>query len=220
MLTQENIKPLKLWQSILLFMGPGLYGLIASIYLPTALTRGGFSEENAFHTFMLSVFLLLFILTFIALRVEGRPLNQKTLRDRLGFRRIDSRAWKWTISFLIIELLLSLLLNILAMFVFEKIRYSPPEPDFPLTNIPFLIVVLIANVVSEELWWRGYILPRQELQHGKYAWIVNGVLWAFFHLSNWWAVPFRLVKTWLYPFLSQRTKNNTPAFLIHLISNS
>jgi membrane protease YdiL (CAAX protease family) len=213
------MKPLKLWQSILLFLGPGLYGLFASIYLNAALVRWGFSEENAYHIFMLSVFILLFILTFIALRAEGKPLNLQTLRERLRFRAMDWKTWKWTISFLLLVLLFSLILNILGQFIYEKINFTPPGADILLKNIPLYCVVLIANVFSEELWWRGYLLPRQELEHGNKAWIVNGVLWAAFHLSKWWAVPFMLLQTWLYPYLSQRTQNNTPALLIHFIVN-
>jgi membrane protease YdiL (CAAX protease family) len=200
-------------------MGPGLYGLIASLYLTSALTKMGFSEENAYNIVMLSVFLLLFILTFIALRTEGRSINLATLRERLRFRGMDSRAWKWTISFLLLYLLLGFILNIVVQFVYDKLNFWPPDADIPLTNIPFLLIVFIANILSEELWWRGYILPRQELEHGKSAWIVNGILWSFFHLSKWWAVPFLLLKQWMLPFIAQRTKNNTPTFLIHLTSN-
>jgi membrane protease YdiL (CAAX protease family) len=165
------------------------------------------------------VFILLFILTFIALRAEGKPLNLQTLRERLRFRAMDWKTWKWTISFLLLVLLLSLILNILGQFIYEKLNFTPPGVDILLKNIPLYCVVLIANVFSEELWWRGYILPRQELEHGKYAWTVNGVLWAIFHLSKWWAVPFMLLTTWMHPFIAQRTKNNTPAFIIHFITN-
>ena len=219
MFTNESMKPLKLWQSILLFLGPGLYGLFASIYLNAALIGWGFSEENAYHIFMLSVFILLFVLTFIALRAEGKPLNLQTLRERLRFRKMDSKAWKWTIGFLFLFLIISLASNTLGQIVFDKLNFTPPDADIPTTNILVLVILFILNIVSEELWWRGYILPRQELEHGKYAWIVNGILWAFFHLSKWWAVPFMLLQTWMIPFLAQRTQNNTPAFIIHFISN-
>ena len=219
MSAKEIIRPLKLWQSILFFAGPGLYGLIAYYLLFPALTQLGISQEDAYNTSHLTVFILLFLLIIIALRVEGRPLSWATLRDRLRFKRMDSTAWKWTISFLLLYLVLGLILNTLAQFVYEFLNFWPPDADIPLTNIPFLLAVFIANIFSEELWWRGYILPRQELEHDKFAWIVNGILWSFFHMFKWWAVPFLLIKQWMLPFLAQRTKNTTPPFLIHLISN-
>lgn len=132
---------------------------------------------------------------------------------------MDSNAWKWTLIFLFLNLLLGYLLNLLGLFVFEKLNFLPPDADIPLTNIPFLVLVLFFNIVAEEVWWRGYILPRQELTHGKYAFLVNGVLWSVFHMFKWWAVPLMLFRNWMEPFVVQRTKNTTPAIIMHGISN-
>ncbi|MFP4323970.1 MAG: type II CAAX prenyl endopeptidase Rce1 family protein [Anaerolineales bacterium] len=38
-------------------------------------------------------------------------------------------------------------------------------------------VSLFGNIIGEELWWRGYILPIQERAFGKWAWLINGLLW-------------------------------------------
>jgi membrane protease YdiL (CAAX protease family) len=200
-------------------MIPGLYGAFAHYYIFPTFVRLGISEENAYHTVHLSVFLALIIATLIALRVEGWSLSWATIRDRLRFQRMTSADWKWTLSFLVLFLLMGLVLNMLAQFVFDQLGFWPSDADIPLTNIPFLLIVLVANILSEELWWRGYILPRQELEHGRSAWIVNGVLWAFFHIFKWYAVPFMLLNTWMVPFVVQRTKNTTPAVIIHFISN-
>jgi membrane protease YdiL (CAAX protease family) len=168
---------------------------------------------------MLSVFLLLFFATIIGLRRDGWPLTWETVRERLRVKRMDSTAWKWTLSFLFLYLLLGFLFNLVGQFVFEKIGFWPPDADIPLTNIPFMLLVFVINILTEEIWWRGYILPRQELEHGKLAFLVNGVLWSLFHMFKWWAVPLMLLKQWMLPFVVQRTKNTTPALLIHFISN-
>jgi membrane protease YdiL (CAAX protease family) len=214
------VRPIPLWQSVLLFLLPGLYGLFAQYTLTPTLTHFGISQENAYNITHLSVFILLILATIIALRIEGWPINWQTVRDRLRFERMDAKAWKWTLPFILFYLIAGLLLNMLAGFVYERFGFLPPDADVPLTNIPFFLIGYIINVFSEEMWWRGYILPRQELQHGKYAWLVNGVLWSLFHIGKWWgAVPFMLLKQWMIPLVAQRTKNNTPALLIHLISN-
>jgi membrane protease YdiL (CAAX protease family) len=216
----EAVKPMKLWKSLLVFLIPGLYGVFAFYILFPILVRFGMPEEFAFGTQMLSVFLLLFLATIIGLRREGRSLSWATVRERLRIKRMDSTAWKWTFSFLLLYLLSAFLMNLLAQFVYEKIGFWPlPDADIPLTNIPFLLFVLIINVFTEELWWRGYILPRQELEHGKLAFLVNGVLWSLFHMFKWWAIPFMLPLNWMLPLVVQRTKNTTPGILMHLISN-
>ena len=158
------VKPMKFWQSLLFFLLPGVYGVFAYTVLFPVLTRFGMPEEYAYGTQMLSVFLLLFLATIIGLRSEGWSLSWATVQERLRIKRMDSTAWKWTLSFLFLSLLSGYLLNMLGQFVYEKIGFWPlPDADIPLTNIPFLIVVLLANILAEELWWRGYILPRQEL---------------------------------------------------------
>jgi len=214
------VKPMKLWQSLLFFLLPGLFGVFAFYVLFPILMRLGMPEEFAYGTQMISVFLLLFIATIIGLRREGWSLSWATVRERLRIKRMDSTAWKWTLIFLFLSLLSAFLLNLLAAFVYEKIGFWPlPDADIPLTNIPFMLIVLVINVLTEELWWRGYILPRQELEHGKLAWIVNGILWSLFHIFKWWAVPFMLLRQWMLPFVVQRTRNTTPGILIHFISN-
>lgn len=214
-----NVKPMRFWQSLLFFMIPGLYGLFAQYVLFPVMVRRGISDEIAYNTVHLTVFIGLFFATILALRVEGWPLRWTSIKERLRIKRMDSTAWKWTLPFLVLYLVLGFLLNILAQFVYEQLGFWPTDADIPLSNIPFLLIVFMANIFSEELWWRGYILPRQELEHGKSAWIVNGVLWSLFHLFKWWAVPFMLLKHWMLPIVVQHTKNTTPAILIHFISN-
>jgi membrane protease YdiL (CAAX protease family) len=204
---------------LLFFLIPGLYGVFARYVLLPYAVRLGISEESAYNTAHLTVFLGLLVATIVALRVEGWPLTWATMKERLRLRRMDPTAWRWTLLFLVLYLVLGFLLNLLAQFVYEQLGFWPPDADIPLTNIPYLLILLILNILSEELWWRGYVFPRQQLEHGKSAWIVNGVLWSLFHLSKWWAVPFQLLKHWMVPFVVQRTKNTTPAILIHLVSN-
>ncbi len=214
-----KIKPMRLWQSILYFLGPGLYAVFAQQVLQPYLTQTGISEENAYNTTHITVFVLLFLVTFSALRMDGWDFSWSSFKERLRLKRMDRVTWRWTSIFLVFYLVLGLLLNILAQFAFEALGFRPPDADIPLTNIPFLLIVYIANIFSEEFWWRGYILPRQEMEHGKSAWIVNGILWSLFHMAKWWSIPFMLLKQWMLPFITQRTKNTMPAILIHLISN-
>jgi membrane protease YdiL (CAAX protease family) len=219
MLKTGIIKPMKFRHSMLLFLIPGLYGVFGFYVLYPYLLRLGMPEEFAYGTQMLSVFLLLLIATVIGLRRDGWSLSWATARDRLRIKSMDSTTWKWTLIFLFFNLLLGYLLNFLGIFAFEKLDFLPPDANIPLTNIPFLVLVLFVNISAEELWWRGYILPRQELTHGKYAFLVNGVLWSLFHMFKWWAVPLMLFRNWMEPFVVQRTNNTTPAIIMHSISN-
>ncbi len=46
----------------------------------------------------------------------------------------------------------------------------------------FFLVAMFFNIFGEELLWRGFILPRQELAHGSWTWIIHGLLWTGFHI--------------------------------------
>jgi len=163
------VRPMKWWQSFLFFMVPAMFAVMAQYMLWPYLVRIGLSEENAYNTAHLLVFIGLLLATVVALRLEGWPLRWSFVRERLRLGSIRSKEWKWTLLFLFLYVLLGYVLNILAQSVYQRFGFWPPDADVPLTNVAFLLILLVFNVVSEELWWRGYILPRQELEHGKYA---------------------------------------------------
>ena len=75
------------------------------------------------------------------------------------------------------------------------------------------------NVLGEELWWRGYILPKQEKALGRSAWLANGLLWNLFHWFFYWnlipLLPSCLALTWL----TQRSKNTWTGIIGHGILN-
>jgi len=181
----------------------------------------GASEENAYHFQALVVFVFLLIASLVAYVVEGNSLDWSSFRHRLRLYNMSRREWKWTFGGLLTGILLSLVATVLASQVYNLLKFTPPDifPSGPMMNLPLGAFVLFMNIISEELWWRGYILPRQERQHGRYTWAIHGVLWAFFHAFKWWAVPFMLFTTWIIPFVTQRTGNTTPGIIIHLVIN-
>lgn len=87
----------------------------------------------------------------------------------------------------------------------------------------YLIVLLVFNIGGEELWWRGYIMPRQELVFGKLTWIVNGILWASFHIFIHTTLfdLIRMMPTCLaLAYVVQRTRNTWTGIIGHTVGNS
>jgi membrane protease YdiL (CAAX protease family) len=76
-------------------------------------------------------------------------------------------------------------------------------------------VVLCFNVVGEELWWRGYLLPRQELALGPWAWLVHGLLWTAFHAALWWNLVNLLPLTLGLAYVAARRKSTTAGIVTH-----
>lgn len=71
------------------------------------------------------------------------------------------------------------------------------------------VVLFVFNTfLGEELLFRGYLLPRMQGEFGQRAWIANGVLFAFYHLHVWWAIPGILVfSTLAFAWTSQRYRS-------------
>jgi membrane protease YdiL (CAAX protease family) len=217
----EQIKPMPFWQSLIFFGVPALLGVLCHYFLWPFFMGIGASEENAYYFQALVVFVFLLIASLLAYVYEGNSLDWSSFRRRFRLFGLDRRGWKWTFGGLLTSLPLYLIASVLASQVYDLLKFMPPDisPSGPMVNLPLGVFVLFMNIMSEELWWRGYILPRQEKQHGQYAWVVHGVLWAFFHIFKWWAVPFMLITTWIIPFITQQTGNTTPGIINHLIIN-
>jgi len=91
-----------------------------------------------------------------------------------------------------------------------------PLPLWLILPIYLLFVGLFAGGLDEELGWRGYALPRLQGRYGALAAsLILGVIWAFWHLPNWFladsnqaaisfpifvvgAVALSVILTWLY----------------------
>ena len=86
----------------------------------------------------------------------------------------------------------------------------------------YALVMFVCNIAGEELWWRGYVLPRQELAFGKATWVIHGIFWSAFHLfmqpTFWDTVRMSITGVGL-AFVAQRTRNTWPGIVGHSFGN-
>lgn len=96
----------------------------------------------------------------------------------------------------------------------EKLK--PSEYWLFLAWLPYFFF----NIVGEELMWRGYLLPRQSATLGRYAWILNGLLWAIFHVGIGWRIAILLLPIeFIVPYVVQRRQNTWLGIIIHGLYN-
>lgn len=228
-----------------LFMGiPGLL-LIATVRLgvPLALAAG-VPLITAFLWALYGPLGLLIVVALIAYRVEGHPFRWAVFEERMRLRRLDRRGWLLTIgATLLVIVLENVLLEPASRFLAGIALFAPPEwlpaplnpldeLEFPLSTflgvnlngawwVPMVFVpCLLANILGEELLWRGYMLPRQELAFGKWAWLVNGAFWlVLFHAFMPWIFISVLPTMTLVPYLTQRLQSTWCGIVIHGTGN-
>ena len=77
----------------------------------------------------------------------------------------------------------------------------------------------LLNIVGEEFWYRGWMLPRQEVAFGKYAWLINGLMFNFQHTFQPWNMLAMLPGSLFVSYAVQRQRNTWMSIIWHGIVN-
>jgi membrane protease YdiL (CAAX protease family) len=79
-----------------------------------------------------------------------------------------------------------------------------------------LVVLWLFNtVLGEELLFRGYLLPRMAGAFGRGDWVVNGLLFAGYHVHLPWAMPSILLDTFALALPSRRYRSALIGICVH-----
>jgi membrane protease YdiL (CAAX protease family) len=238
--TPPTVNPLPLWQTPFFFGLPTLL-LVLSVYCLAPRLRGwGISPYVSLDLAFLVPFALLFCASLAAYGMAGHAWTWAKFKERFRLRRMDGDDWLWTVGLFVFALASYLPLKALtARFIAEGVI---PLPDALPTildpratqsvevlmggrmagNWPLALVnlsALLFNIFGEEFWWRGYLLPRQEVAHGRHTWVVHGLLWTLFHAFKYWEFAALLPSCLAFSFVAQRRKNTWPGIVTHFALN-
>jgi len=236
----QALRPMPFWLSLLMFGIPALL-MVASIYLFAPWLQSlGISEVKSFFAAHIVPTALLFGAALVALyRVDGYPITWRALGARFRFPRLRVKDGLWALAIFVGLMLGYGVFSQIGMALIVNGLIPIPagipalmDPRAPLTAqlagglirgnweiVALWFVMLFFNIAGEELWWRGYILPRQELAHGRWTWVLHGLLWTAFHAFKWWDIIGLLPVCLIIAFTAQRLKNNWPVFIAHYVFN-
>ena len=212
--------------SLILFGVPAAVLWLASHLFVPALTTRGWEPLAAWFAAGTLVFapLLAAAIGGAALAVSAR--RPSAILEDLRVRRLSGRDWKITLTALAVTLAFMAGLQAVNANLWPQL---PPHPPFltvkPLEAAQYYLFALwipffFLNIVGEELWWRGFIQPRQEPVFGTYTWIVQGILHGAFHVSFGPGVMFILWPVlFAIPWAVQRTKNTSAGMVVHATVN-
>jgi len=221
--TPRWIPPLG-WLGTLVGFGAAgaLLALITRVAIPVAAARTGV-EPVAWWFVLggLGVFLPLAMASVLLLRQEALD-GTEIWRDRLRFRAMTAADWRAAVTALVVIGALSAIIQFSlvraglsdalhpAFLAFEPV--APGRRWILAVWVPFFVL----NILSEELLWRGVLLPRQEAALGERAWLANAAGWGVFHLAFGGALLAVLVPVLLVlPWLAQRRRNTWIGVVIH-----
>ncbi len=189
----QRLKPLALWQSLLLVLIPAVAACVALHQVVPALLAGtGRPFCDGYLIWWITWMGLVFIVSLLAYRLEGNPLNWRAFAACYRLRRLGRQDWLWVVGLLAAHALGILVLGLAGKWLGSLPGLSMPD-SFPTELHPggtselapgefmgmalkgeWRIVALyfvgwVFNILGEEFWWRGYMLPRQELTHGRWT---------------------------------------------------
>lgn len=226
-------RPLGLVPSLLAFGIPAgmMWGLVWHV-LPSLHAKG--VSLMALFGLSATPLVAMLVATGILYQAEGNPWTWAAFRDRVGLASLDRRVVGWSLALTIggMGLYLGAAVLVDKLFpsaafpaVFEKILGDkqtflghPLKGGWWLLGVWFLFY--LANVLGEELWFRGMVLPRQIAAFGPRAWLVHGLLWAgwhggFFPTDALVILPEALAYGWV----CQRTRSTWPGLVAHGVLN-
>jgi len=221
----STIKSLPLWQAAFFFGIPAiLFALNYHLIALPSLDRDSLALSAVA---LIGPYVLLLAASLVAYRLEGNVLSWAALKDRFRFQGVAKNIWLLAAVLLVSSLLANWLLIAIRQQIFRSADTSDMgyAVNMVSDNGKWLIFLgmlaqVFFNVIGEEAWWRGYILPRQELTYGKYAWLIHGIMWTLFHIYQWWDLAALLPICLSIAYVSQRGKSIWPALVMHFAFNS
>ncbi|MGD8320867.1 MAG: CPBP family intramembrane metalloprotease [Gemmatimonadota bacterium] len=225
MVERMGLRPLQPRDLAWLFGGPTVLNAIACrVVIPRIDARNALPIEA---NYFLSVGLLVLVPMFaVALVLSARETGSSHIRDllaRMRVRSIRRRDWLWTVltfvglsaaSFVIANILMPQVGLDAKPFFFRNMPLAP-ENRWILGVWPLFFFF---NIFGEELFWRGYIQPRQELLTGRWTWLIHGILWAVWHIPMGLdLIVASLPIFFILPAVVQLTKNTSVAIVVHAV---
>jgi membrane protease YdiL (CAAX protease family) len=219
------LKPMRPIELLWLFGVPTALNTVACrVAIPALHARGFFPIEV---TYFLCVGLLVLAPMFVwAVRMSAKEAPGTRTRgvlSRMRVKPIRGREWAWTLgTFLVLStasyLIAARLLPRLGLdaipFFFRNMPLGPGH-RWILAVWP---VFFFFNIFGEEFFWRGYIQPRQELLNGRWTWLVQGLLWAGWHVPMGLdLIVASLPIFFLLPAVVQVRRNTSIAIVVHAL---
>lgn len=157
----------------------------------------------------------LFVLSMIIVRQEEGDLRWATIKRRLRLNTPRDpktgeprrKLWLWVIPFLIAITIWGLALTSFADKLWVSLfpfLAEPPGYSFAavfgsketMSHLVgawwflglFLVNAVFNTILGEEFLFRGVLLPKMEGVFGRWSWVANGVLFAFYHLHQPWSI--------------------------------
>jgi membrane protease YdiL (CAAX protease family) len=234
-----------LWSTILMFAWPAAW----YTFLIYVVGRQLIPEGGTKPTWLRLLIMVLgagaeLVAGLVLLRREGYRLTLAALRERIRWRWPKGRkAWVLAGVVLVLGMGLSMAMGPVNRELASVPGFEPPAwwgaasnptvqvnsaadafPDVEFRGnylfvLLYLAIGLVFNIFGEEIYYRGYLLPRMRGTFGKWDWVANGVLFTLKHIYQRWLYPGILVGGLSFAFAAGPLGSLPLAMVFHWIGN-
>ncbi len=238
-----KIKPMGIIPSVLFFAIPSVIFSFFIYYVMQKLHQNGINDFVNFVVSMTTPLALMLVAAIIAYKVEGNSFNWRSFSKRFRLKKMTRKDWIYTVALLMVMIIIYGTLSFTSKWLIQFQLFSPPEFLLPSVDprleqnllvdsfmgIPLkgqwwvavvYFIFLLFNIFGEEFWWRGYILPRQELAFNKWTWVIHGTLWGLFHIFWKWNLIILFPTCLALSYVVYKQKNTWIGIISHLAFNS
>jgi CAAX protease family protein len=170
-----------------------------------------------------------FVLVAILIGREQRTLRWSAVREALWLRsprsprsgRVGGRIWL---------ILIPLILAFVAAQELVPTFVAPEDREFAALVgsdagkafldgawgwYALILALMVFTIVGEELLFRGFLLPRMNGAFGRGDWVVNGLLFAGYHLHVPWGMPAALLDMFTVAYPTKRYRSAWIGIAVH-----
>ena len=183
------------------------------------------------------------LIAFFLVHRDARQVGV-TLRQRLCLRWPSGREWILSLGVFVLAIALAFGGGVLVPPLLKTIGFEIPaylpfflnpginpmeaemeviSPGLPLAGrfdlIPLIAVTLFLNILTEDVYFRAWMLPKMARYDGA-GWVANGVLFAAYHTFQLWLFPVILGPTLCMAYLVYKTRSIWPSFALHAALNA
>jgi membrane protease YdiL (CAAX protease family) len=180
----------------------------------------------------------------VLLKREGYALTIAALRDRIRWKWPKGwQAWLIALVVLVVGMALSMMMGGANRALASVPGFVPPEwwpaasnptvqvssaadafPDMALQGnflfvLLYFVIVLVFNIFGEELYYRGFLMPKMRAVFGRWDWVANGILFTLKHVYQRWLFPGILVGGLGFAFAFGPLGSLPLAMIFHWIGN-
>jgi membrane protease YdiL (CAAX protease family) len=185
---------------------------------------------------------LVFTASILLYKLEGLPSDWQAFSTRYRLPPLTRQDWFWTVVVLVVTTGTYFGLSFTAEWLaaipfFAPHQLFPPELG-PKAATSFVsgrlfgmslhrqwgvaiayCIGWVLNILGEEFFYRGWLLPRQEAAFGRWAWLVNGSMFCFQHFMQ----PWNFLAIWpgalFMAYIVQRRRNTWIGIFQHGLMN-